>query len=312
MRKTFLLLVLFFLLFSCSDDDFIGYEYDYTPFGVPSGIVELSFSVAADMRGYTGDNIHYFRGACERLFYGGPGSFMISPGDLDPPAQAYSTIKTYIDSEYIWYPIAGNHETETISDMEWLRNHNSNGNTLLNIENTGPAGSAETTYSFDYNNAHFIILNQYFNGISDTGSDGDVTDALHTWLVSDLELNTKPVVIVFGHEPAYPQPDKDSGRLRHGNDSLNQYPVNRDRFWNTLSTYGVKAYICGHTHNYSTYLKDNVLQIDAGHARGEGDNGAKSTFLMFYIMNDDSVWVYTYRFSGIEKNYMLTETIHID
>ncbi len=294
--------LLFIVLPSC-----IVTEYEYIQFTLPAGEIQLAFSVAADMRNYTGNNIDYFRNACEQLDYGGPGSFMVSPGDIDPPEQTLDTIKKYIGEDYPWYPVIGNHEAETTADMNWLREFNMDGKSLPKIVNSGPTGSIETTYSFDYYNAHFIVLNEYFDGSSDTGTDGDITDSLHNWLVADLDKNTKPVVIVFGHEPAYPQPDKESGRVRHTTDSLNKYAANRDRFWSTLASYGVKAYVCGHTHNYSAVSIDGIWQIDVGHARGTGDTGSRSTFVMFYIMTTGDVWFYTYRLNTDENRWELSE-----
>ena len=232
-----------------------------------NGTVSFAFTVAADMRNYTGDNKDYFRGACEAIALEEPGAFMVSPGDIDPPSNAYSTIQKYISADYPWYPVVGNHEAETAEDMDWLRTFNRGGNTLPYITNTGPAASLETTYSFTYKNAHFIIINEYFDGISDTGTDGDIGDDLYSWLSGDLSQfsslpdTEKPVIFVFGHEPAYPQADADTGRMRHEGNSLDGHGANRDRFWNLLSGYGVKAYICGHTHNYSVYLKNGVIRL---------------------------------------------------
>ncbi|MCD6122673.1 MAG: metallophosphoesterase [Spirochaetales bacterium] len=282
-----------------------------------NGNVSFAFTVTADMRNYTGDNKDYFRGACETIALKEPGAFMISPGDIDPPSYAYNTIQKYIGADYPWYPVVGNHEAETAEYMAWLRTFNKGGNTLPHITNTGPPASIETTYSFDYKNAHFIILNEYFDGVSDTGTDGDVTDSLYSWLSGDLSQfsslpdTEKPLIFVFGHEPAYPQADEDTGRMRHEYDSLNEHEANRDRFWNLLSDYGVKAYICGHTHNYSIYLKDSVYQIDAGHARGTADIGSPSTFLIFYVMQDKSVICKTFRLNSGTGNYELKETIEL-
>jgi hypothetical protein len=127
-------------------------------------------------------------------------------------------------------------------------------------------------------------------------------------MVDDLDANTKPMVFVVGHEPAYPMPDEDSGRLRHEDDSLNQHAANRDRFWSTLVNYGVIAYICGHTHNYSITDFDGVWQVDCGHARGTGDTGARSTFIMIKIMKDKSVDFDTYRLDFDSMRYVLTHT----
>jgi hypothetical protein len=214
-------LVLFLFVIGCTVE-----ETAFIPFTVPEGDIQVAFSVAADMRGYTGNNRDYFRNTCDQIAFGGRGDFMISPGDIDPPDGAYQTIQTFIGEDYTWYPVVGNHEAETQADMDWLRLFNWKGNSLPNVVNVGPAGSIETTYSFDYGDAHFIALNEYYDGSSDTGTDGDVVDSLYEWLVDDLTTNTAPIVFVFGHEPAYPQPDGENGRIRHAEDSLNLYTAN--------------------------------------------------------------------------------------
>jgi hypothetical protein len=302
----------------------VTFNYSTEPFEVPAGDIQVSFGAAADMREYTGDSLKYFRGACERLAYGGPGDFMISPGDFDPPARMLYTLQTYVASDYPWYPAAGNHETETASDMDWLRSFNA-GSSLPNIVNSGPAGCEETTYSFEIGGAHFVVLNEYYDGVSDTGGNGDVVDELYDWLVADLDAYiaaaADPIIFVVGHEPAYPQPDEENGRLRHETDSLNAHEANRDRFWQALAARGVTAYICGHTHNYSAVRINaagvidgdgsSVWQIDVGHARGLGDTGARSTFLMLYVMADGSVWCYTYRLTYGELDYVLTGSLQL-
>lgn len=285
-----------------------GIEYDTSPFELPAGTVVLSFAATADMREYTGPDRRFFRGACERIASGGPGDFMISPGDIDPPQAVYNDLRTYIGSDYIWYPVAGNHETETPADMTWLRAFNPGGDALPNVVNPGPAGGVETSYSFDYGDVHFTVINEYYDEDGDTATVGDVPDALYDWLAADLDATAKPIKFVVGHEPAYPRPDAESGRERHMDDSLNMFPANRDRFWQLLVDQGVTAYICGHTHNYSTFLTGGVWQIDVGHARGYGDTGARSTFVMFYVMDDGSVWHTTYRLNLAGHNYELTET----
>lgn len=277
-----------------------------TPFHLPPGTINVSFALAADMREYTGFNRHYFRGVCERLATGGTGDFMISPGDIDPPEQVLNTLHTYVSEDYIWYPVIGNHEAETLNDMSWLRTFNENGTKLPAIVNSGPLGGKETTYSFEYGNTHFIIINEYFDNNIDTQTDGDIPDQLYNWLITDLASNTKPIVFVFGHEPAFPKQDEESGRLRHETDSLNKYTAHRDRFWNLLKINGVTAYFCGHTHNYSKAKINGIWQIDVGHARGTADTGSRSTFLLIYSMDDNTVWVSTYRLNLESNKYELT------
>lgn len=229
---------------------------------------------------------------------------MISPGDIAPPADSYWTITTTLGTDYLWYPVMGNHELPGSGEeatpganVAWLRSYDSDPNgvgTPPDIVNPGPPGCPTTTYSLDYQNAHLVILNEYCDASGDTATDGDISDHLYNWLVADLSATSQPLIFVIGHEPAYPQPDADTDRLRHQGDSLDQYPAHRDRFWNLLRDEGVLAYICGHTHNYSAALIYGVWQLDVGHARGAGDTGAPSTFVIIHV-DDTTVTYDTYR-----------------
>jgi Calcineurin-like phosphoesterase len=255
-------------------------------------IDSFTFAVTADMREFAGpgnyDAPQYFRGAVEAIAAYSSSALMISPGDIDPPWDVYWTITQTLGSSYIWYPVVGNHEIETIEDMAWLRDFD------YGAVQLGPSGCPETTYSFDYANTHFAVLNEYCNEAHDDEPDGDVSDHVYNWLAADLGGTTQEHIFVIGHEPAYPQPDADNGRERHIGDSLDKYSTNRDRFWNLLKSEGVTAYICGHTHNYSLVNVRGVWQLDAGHARGEGDPGAPSTFVLVHV-NGPIVTYQTYR-----------------
>lgn len=273
------------------------------------------FTVTADSREFTGetyDELVHFRGALEALKKIGAGKFIITPGDMDPPSDVRWSINKYLGKDFIWYPVLGNHEEETESDMDYLRKYNAGGNKLPNIVNLGPEKTKETMYSFDYGNSHFIVLNQYFDGNSDIAADGDINDPIYNWLKTDLEETDKTNIFVFGHEPAFVQPDEYSGRVRHNGDSLGKYRKNRDRFWNLLEDEKVTAYFCGHTHNYSSVLINNVWQIDAGHARGNDDQNSPSTFLTVDVTGDEiTVTVYrdthdgNYDYKDIVKSYRI-------
>ena len=183
--------------------------------------------------------------------------------------------------------------------MTWLRGYD------YGSVRPGPSGCPETTYSFDSANIHFAVLNEYCNEAGDDVTDGDIPDHLYNWLVADLAATTKEHIFVVGHEPAFPQPDADNGRLRHETDSLNAHVAHRDRFWNLLKSEGVVAYICGHTHNYSLVRIDGVWQLDVGHARGLGDPGARSTFSYIHV-NGTAITYETYRDDANGGPYSLT------
>jgi hypothetical protein len=280
----------------------------------------FTFVVVADMRYYSGPGTYntceYFKGVCEAINATGKGIFMVSPGDIDPTVDVKWTITDTLASSYLWYPAVGNHELPNAgsesypgANMDWLRDYDYDANGVgipPDIVNTGPAGCPKTTYSFDYENAHFVVLNEYCDVGGDTVTDGDIPDHLYNWLVADLATTSKAFIFVFGHEPAYPQPDADNGRIRHLGDSLDKYLTNRDRFWNLLRTEEVTAYICGHTHNHSAVRINGVWQIDVGHARGQGDTGARSTFLKVSVSNNQVTYE-TYRVNTDDYcEYLLT------
>lgn len=272
----------------------------------------FSFEVTADMREFAGpkyQSSQYFMGACEAIRDIGKGAFMVSPGDIDPPQYVYNTIQKVLGNEYIWYPVVGNHEAETSEDMKWLREWGSQD--IPNLVRRGPMNCEETTYSFDFENAHFVVLNEYYDGNSDTGTDGDVCGSLYQWLKKDLELNSKPLIFVFGHEPIVSIPDADNGRHRHRGDNLDAHTENNHRFQKLLQKHIVTAYVCGHTHDFSFAKINGLWQLDAAHSRGIGDRGARSTFLKIWV-GEKNCWLDVYRLDDDGRYYSLTRTILLD
>lgn len=271
-----------------------------------------SFIAVADMRQYGGvdyQTSEYFLGAVQAIDRIGKGSFMISPGDIDPPDEVYETIASVLGYDYQWYPVVGNHESETPYDMDWLRQWGQDN--VIGVLNEGPVNSEETSYSFDFDQTHFIVINEYYDGNSDIATNGNISPALYSWIENDLKNTDKPLIFVFGHEPIVSIPDDANGRLRHVGDSLDAYPETTERFKQLLLKYNVAAYVQGHTHNFSYANLDGLWQIDAGHARGKGDTGAKSTFLKF-IVKDDFYKIEVYRDDSNGGEYILEKTLTLN
>lgn len=254
---------------------------------------DLTFIVAADWRNKATERYHsseYFQGVLEAIDKIGKGSFMVSPGDLDPVAASAELIIDVLGEDYPWYPVVGNHDTEDHTSMQTLRKINAGGNSLQNIVNVGPPGSIETTFSFDYGNSHFVVINQYFDGKSDIGTDGTIVPEILHWLEEDLEKNTKAYVFVIGHEPLIAMPDMANGRIRHVGDSLDKYPREAFKFHQLMMKYNVVAYICGHTHNTSYSNINGLWQFDCGHARGTEDvypEGVYASITKIHQQNQD-------------------------
>jgi hypothetical protein len=239
----------------------------------------FSFTVTADARGNAATFDTVLAAIQNRA--GGLGAFHISCGDVDPPGALHAKIAARFGTGARWYAGIGNHEAEKKTNMRWLREQYRAGHrdqvALQQLPHRdGPPGCVETTYSWDCGNAHFVMLNEYWNGTaaanSDSTGDGDITPALYDWLAADLTASNKPFKFVFGHEPAYPV-------RAHEHKSLDKHPTHRDAFWNLLENHNVTAYVCGHTHFFSRYQRPggSVWQIDVGNAGNDPGDG--KTFL---------------------------------
>ncbi len=272
------------------------------------------------MRSFVGPT--EFRGLLDSLAAKGADEFLVSPGDIDPPDQVYGAIHEKLDASFPWYPLVGNHEAETPQDMDFLRAFPVKSQYSVANFRGGPSGAEESCYSFDLGNAHLVFLNEYYDGVSDIGLDpppsdpmaGTISAGLLEWLRTDLEsatLRAPAFILVFGHEPLWPMPDETTGRLRHDGTSLDAHPDEVRSFIYLLQEHGVTAYVCGHTHNFSAILVDEVPQIDVGHGRGDADTGAPSTYLLFDL-HDNLVKISVFRDLGVpDGTYELAREIRL-
>ena len=273
---------------------------------------DFSFIVAGDMRNFVGPapaGKRYFDGLCEAAEKIGPGSFMISPGDCDPPAPVRATIDHYLGTNFLWYPVAGNHDAEKPESIAWMRHWAEAG--IPHLVRRGPPGAELTTYSFDFGDCHFVMVNDYYDGHSDAIGKGDVPVAALAWLTNDLAATKQSLIFVAGHKPLKSFPDMDTHRSRHGEDSISANAAHREQFIEALRQYHVCAYICGHTHDCSIEKVEGVWQTDSGHARGAGDTGAPSTFLKFRISGSKGR-VDVYRSDSVGIEYKLRETVELN
>jgi predicted phosphodiesterase len=232
----------------------------------------FSFIVLSDHRDHATEEFHskeYTLGGFEAIKNVGQGEFVVINGDLDPPQDTRALLDEVLGEDYPWYTVIGNHDAETEEDMEFLRDMNRNGNSFANIVRRGPAGCEETTYSFDYNNVHIVVLNLYYDGEKDNLADGVVTPKLLAWLEEDLKQNDKKYTFVFGHEPIRPVMDLVTGAVRHLGDSMDQYYEETVLFERLLHKYNVNAFFSGHTHCASYANRNGLWLINSGHIYGQ-------------------------------------------
>ncbi len=186
--------------------------------------------------------------------------FVLVPGDLANSGGvvgAFATWKTAMQPAYSAgigvYPIRGNHDIE--SSGYWT------GAFGADIPDNGPAGEVNYTYSFSYNNAFIVGLDEYVTPHR----------VNQTWLNQQFAANAQPHVFVFGHEPAF--------KVNH-TDCLDDYSTNRNTFWNSIAAEGGRTYFAGHDHLYD-------------HARLNDGDGDPSDDVHQYVVGTGGAPFYT-------------------
>ncbi len=314
-------------LLGCNDGEDLGSVGQHDDF--LEGYIEpdLSFVHVSDQRHYSDlrydtPNIRatglielFFRGTIEAIGAIGGGAFLISSGDNSIQSNMW-TIRKYLGRDYPVYFAVGNHEVKDLGNMRDLITYNRTPGNLPNLVSWGPTGYSDTrlsfneedtSYSFDYGECHFAFINPWFHRDREHVT---VPSVIFNWLERDLSNTDKKYIFVVGHEPAYPQPDMDTGATRHIGSSLDYTPESRDRFWDLLVEKHVLAYLCGHTHGFSTYQENGVWQIDSGNAVGPNVLQNYATFSKFQVYHGGVV-VNTYRRKPISYKYLLRQTLDL-
>ena len=95
----------------------------------------------------------------------------------------------------------------------------------------GPEGEKNLTYAIVYDNLLFLSLDMYTN----------YHRINQDWLDEILLAQPRVHIFAAGHESAFKvgQPA-----------TMNTYPTDRDKFWESLISAGAKVYFCGHDHFY--------------------------------------------------------------
>ena len=182
--------------------------------------------------------------------------FIIIPGDYYYDKQDYYSHfvkfgfkvkpEKQPDKQNVYF-VLGNHDAPPYGDVGFI-------NLIAPFyPKNGPEKAPQgTIFSFNRNNCHFVVTNQYWNY-----PEGGYTSDQLKWIKQDLAASDKAFKFVFGHEPAFPL-------YRHIGDSLDANPTQRNLFWQILAENNVQAFFCGHTHNLSHVLDKGIYQIDNG------------------------------------------------
>jgi len=142
------------------------------------------------------------------------------------------------------YPIRGNHEMlqDTAAGDAWKSVFVGQ----YAVPDNGSGDEKGLTYSFSYKNVFVAGLDEYANEHR----------VNQQWLDAQLTANDQPHVFVFGHEPAF--------KALHP-DCLDDYPAQRDAFWENIMEAGGRIYFTGHDHFY------DHTRLDDGDGRSGND-----------------------------------------
>ncbi|MGZ3708847.1 MAG: metallophosphoesterase family protein [Bdellovibrionota bacterium] len=154
-----------------------------------------------------------------------------------------------------FYPGIGNHDAIGPDAVKTFR-------AKFPPPNAAPLDGAHLAYSVDVGSAHFVMLaTDYYDGGL---QEHELSDGEMTWLAQDLHAHASSAFkFVLGHEPAFTSKAVVATGKTAG---LDQHPKARDRFWATLQTNGVTAYLCAHEHLYERSFHDGVWQVISGGA----------------------------------------------
>lgn len=270
---------LFFILFSI-----------FVSFSNLNYAQNFKFAAMSDSRGnYNGVNEPVLSALVQHLLKKNSDvKFLVFPGDLvngnklsadttEKQLENWKRIMSpiYDDTNMVWPRIwmsVGNHEIQNSKDENLFREE------FQNVYMNGPEDEKGLTYSFDYENVHFVFVTTDKWHYSEADEDGsrDWHYVKHLdWLANDLKAARErgnKYIFVMSHETAFPI----GGHLKDGLpnlgnnltlplDSTRQWYLNqRDKFWKILSDNKATAYICGHEHIYGRESVNGVYQITAG------------------------------------------------
>lgn len=213
--------------------------------------------------------------------------FVIVPGDLvySGSAAAFQQWKDLMAPVYRAgipvLPVMGNHDANAVA--AWTQAFGAD------IPDNGPAGELDRTYYFTHEGVLVLALDQYV-------TTGKVNQA---WVDGVLAANTLPHVFAFGHLPAF--------KANH-TDCLDDFPANRDAFWNSLRAANARAYFAGHDHFYDR------ARIDDGDGNADDDvhqvivgTGGAPFHTSYTYNGSNTPWTPVNQFHEGQYGYVLVE-----
>ncbi len=156
----------------------------------------------------------------------------------------------------VFMPTLGNHDLNNVGNTNWASSVEIK---MHQLPRNAPAGQEERYFSFDYGDAHFVVMDANPPGINSTQTN---------WAAADLAATTRKWKFVFLHQTPY--------SCANGFASIGSDHTVRNTWGPIFEQYGVDIVFIGHDHSYErSHAVDDYLV-----GGGSGSDG-KSTY---YIM----------------------------
>jgi hypothetical protein len=220
-------------------------RYDYEVSGqkgwfktAPSGAEPFRFVLYGDVR--TRHEVH--RRVMSAILKSGVPDLVLQSGDLVENGNDSALWATFFDIERellrqtVFVPTVGNHERNSQDFYDFFQ-------------------SRMPYFSFNWGNAHFIVINTDIGNVSTSKIARDEFWQKQTqWLEEDLAANQKADYrFVMGHHPPFTAVERRQGDNPHVTALTPMF-----------EKYHVTAGLFGHDHNYQHYLKNGVHYIVSG------------------------------------------------
>lgn len=167
--------------------------------------------------------------------------FFINVGDLVEIGQMYAHWNNWFDAAkgvidtIPEMPVEGNHETYQSANYNSAKPKDFV--SQFPVPQNGPDGLKGQVYSFDYGNAHIVMLDSQED--EEESVSGDILEAQKAWLDKDLSSTNKTWKIVFFHKTPY------YNKATRSNEQI------KAAFQPIIDKYHVDVVFNGHDHGYS-------------------------------------------------------------
>ncbi|MEG6565679.1 fibronectin type III domain-containing protein [Thermoanaerobacterium saccharolyticum] len=167
--------------------------------------------------------------------------FFVNVGDLVEIGQLYTHWNNWFDAAkgvidtIPEMPVEGNHETYQSANFNSGKPKDFV--SQFPVPQNGPDGLKGQVYSFDYGNAHIVVLDSQED--EEETVSGDILEAQKAWLDKDLKSTNKTWKLVFFHKTPY------YNKATRSNEQI------KAAFQPIIDKYHVDVVFNGHDHGYS-------------------------------------------------------------